>query len=354
MPGWKSPSVTARTSLGTPHLKIVEPTTTKLSHLSIGRGFFRLPDMTTIESGKSRLRGWLAAIPFPLILAANLAVMLYLAVDLKDYDAKKKELVDKSVLLQEAAALRAEIANLKSQKDELDAIRKEVASTQAKLAEAKATIAKADAANLSLEGLHAEEAALNARLTESRKAIAGLIESRAKFGEAEKAADQKIAKASAAAEELTLTQAKLGRALAELQKTQNTIDELNKTKAQLDVVKAELALKSPELAAIRDESKLRAKAKADGTAEIATLEKKKFDLRLLEDVRSELLRLLGERTTLNADIALLAGQKDASLKELERLSKNLGTAQGQLRVLLAQKIELEAELSALRAATIKK
>lgn len=334
--------------------KIIEPTTTKLSHLSNGRGFFRLLHMATIETGKSRLGAWLSTIPFPLILAANLAVMLYLAVDLKDYDAKKKELVDKSALLQEAAVLRAEIATLKSQKDELDAIRKEVASNQAKLADAKATIAKADAASLNLEGLHAEEAALNARLNEGRKAITSLIESRSKFVEAEKAADQRIAKASSATEELTQTQAKLSKALAELQKTQNSIDELNKTKAQLDAVKAELALKAPELAAIRDEIKLQTKTKTDVAGEIAILEKKKFDLRLLEDARSELLRLLGERTTLNADIALLAGQKDASLKELDRLAKNLGTTQGQLRVLLAQKTDLEAELIALRAATIKK
>ena len=43
-----------------------------------------------------------SALPFPLILAANLVVILLLVVELKDYDAKKKELVDKSALLQEA------------------------------------------------------------------------------------------------------------------------------------------------------------------------------------------------------------------------------------------------------------
>ena len=67
----------------------------------------------------------LSTLTFPLILAANLILILYLAVELKDYDAKKKELVDKSALLQEAASLRAEIAGLQSQKGELDAVRKE-------------------------------------------------------------------------------------------------------------------------------------------------------------------------------------------------------------------------------------
>jgi chromosome segregation ATPase len=66
------------------------------------------------------------------------------------------------------------------------------------------------------------------------------------------------------------------------------------------------------------------------------------------------MKLLGDRTTLNAEIAQLAGQKDASLKELDRVSKNLGSAQGQLRILQTQKAELEAEVAALRAALIKK
>jgi len=295
-----------------------------------------------------------SAIPFPLILAANLVLILYLAVELKDYDAKKKELVDKSALLQEAAALRVEIASLKSEKDELDALRKEMAATQAKLTEARATIAKAEAANLRLDGLHAEEAALTARLTDGRKAIVGLIESRGKFVEAEKAADQRLTKAAAAAEELTLTQTKLTKVTSDLLKTQNSIDELAKTKAQLEAVKAELALKTPELAAVRDDIKEQAKAKSDAAAELAGLAKKKFDYRVLEEARAEHLRLSADRTSLNTEIATLTGQKEASQKELERLSKSLGAAQGQLRILLGQKADLEAELIALRAATIKK
>jgi chromosome segregation ATPase len=295
-----------------------------------------------------------SALPFPLILAANLVVILYLAVELKDYDAKKKELVDKSALLQEAATLRVEITSLKSQKDELDALRKEMAATQAKLTEARATIAKAEAANLSLDGLHAEEASLTARLADGRKAIVGLIESRGKFVEAEKAADQRLTKAAAAAEELTLTQTKLTKATADLLKTQNSIDELAKTKAQLEAVKAELALKGPELAALRDELKEQSKAKNTGAAELANLERKKFDLRLLEEARAEHLRLSGERTALNTEIATLTGQKEAIQKEVERIAKSLGTTQGQLRILLTQKADLEAELIALRAAIIKK
>lgn len=296
----------------------------------------------------------LSCIPFPLILAANLILILYLAVELKDYDAKKKELVDKSALLQEAAALRADIAGLQSLKGELEAVRKELTTTQAKVAEAKEVIAKAEAINLSLAGLRTEETALNARLEDLRKTIAGLVESRAKFSETEKAAETRIAKAAAAGDELTNIQAKVSKALADLQKTQNNIDELAKTKAQLEAVKAELALKSPELAALRDELKEQAKAKNASAAELANLERKKFDLRLLEEARAEHLRLSGERTALNTEIATLTGQKEATQKEADRLAKSLGTVQGQLRLLLGQKAELEAELAALRAATLKK
>ena len=79
-----------------------------------------------------------------------------------------------------------------------------------------------------------------------------------------------------------------------------------------------------------------------------------FDLRVLEEARAEHLRLSGERTALNTEIATLTGQKESIQKESERLAKNLGTTQGQLRILLGQKAELEAELIALRAAIIKK
>ena len=296
----------------------------------------------------------LSFIPFPLILAANLILILYLAVELKDYDAKKKELVDKSALLQEAASLRAEISILQSQKGELDAVRKELTVTQTRITEAKEVIAKAEAINQSLAGLRTEEASLNVRLEDIRKSITGLVESRAKFGEAEKISETRIAKAAAAAEELSLTQAKLTKAQSDLLKTQNSIDELAKTKAQLEAVKAELALKGPELAAVSDELKEQAKAKNTGATELANLERKKFDLRLLEEARAEHLRLSGERTAINTEIATLTGQKEATQKESERLSKSLGTAQGQLRILLGQKADLEAELIALRAATIKK
>lgn len=296
----------------------------------------------------------LSFIPFPLILAANLILILYLAVELKDYDAKKKELVDKSALLQEAASLRGEISILQSQKGELDAVRKELMVTQARITEAKEVIAKAEAINQSLAGLRTEEAALNVRLEDIRKSITGLVESRAKFGEAEKISEGRIAKAAAAAEELSLTQAKLTKAQSDLLKTQNSIDELAKTKAQLEAVKAELALKSPELAALSDELKEQAKSKNLNAAELANLERKKFDLRLLEEARAEHLRLSGERTSLNTEIATLTGQKEASQKELEKLSKSLGTTQGQLRILLGQKADLEAELIALRAAILKK
>lgn len=296
----------------------------------------------------------LSFIPFPLILAANLILILYLAVELKDYDAKKKELVDKSALLQEAASLRGEISILQSQKGELDAVRKELMVTQARITEAKEVIAKAEAINQSLAGLRTEEAALNVRLEDIRKSISGLVESRAKFGEAEKISEGRIAKAAAAAEELSLTQAKLTKAQSDLLKTQNSIDELAKTKAQLEAVKAELALKSPELAAVSDELKEQAKSKNLNAAELANLERKKFDLRLLEEARAEHLRLSGERTSLNTEIATLTGQKEASQKELEKLSKSLGTTQGQLRILLGQKADLEAELIALRAAILKK
>lgn len=296
----------------------------------------------------------LSFIPFPLILAANLILILYLAVELKDYDAKKKELVDKSALLQEAASLRGEISILQSQKGELDAVRKELMVTQARITEAKEVIAKAEAINQSLAGLRTEEAALNVRLEDIRKSITGLVESRAKFGEAEKISEGRIAKAAAAAEELSLTQAKLTKAQSDLLKTQNSIDELAKTKAQLEAVKAELALKSPELAAVSDELKEQAKSKNLNAAELANLERKKFDLRLLEEARAEHLRLSGERTSLNTEIATLTGQKEATQKELEKLSKSLGTTQGQLRILLGQKADLEAELIALRAAILKK
>jgi chromosome segregation ATPase len=296
----------------------------------------------------------LSFIPFPLILAANLILILYLAVELKDYDAKKKELVDKSALLQEAASLRAEISILQSQKGELDAVRKELTVTQTRITEAKEVIAKAEAINQSLAGLRTEEASLNVRLEDIRKSITGLVESRAKFGEAEKISETRIAKAAAAAEELSLTQAKLTKAQSDLLKTQNSIDELAKTKAQLEAVKAELALKGPELAAVSDELKEQAKVKNTGAAELANLERKKFDLRLLEEARAEHLRLSGERTALNTEIATLTGQKEATQKESERLAKSLGGVQGQLRILLGQKADLEAELIALRAATIKK
>jgi chromosome segregation ATPase len=296
----------------------------------------------------------LSFIPFPLILAANLILILYLAVELKDYDAKKKELVDKSALLQEAASLRAEISMLQSQKGELDAVRKELTATQTRITEAKEVIAKAEAINQSLAGLRTEEASLNVRLEDIRKSITGLVESRAKFGEAEKISETRIAKAAAAAEELSLTQAKVTKAQSDLLKTQNSIDELAKTKAQLEAVKAELALKGPELAAVSDELKEQAKVKNTGAAELANLERKKFDLRLLEEARAEHLRLSGERTALNTEIATLTGQKEATQKESERLAKSLGGVQGQLRILLGQKADLEAELIALRAATIKK
>jgi chromosome segregation ATPase len=146
----------------------------------------------------------------------------------------------------------------------------------------------------------------------------------------------------------------LSKALGDLQKTQNSIDELAKTKAQLDAVKAELALKSPELAALRDELNEQTKTKNINAAELTNLERKKFDLRLLEEARSEHLRLSGERTTLNTEIAALTGQKESIQKESDRLAKSLGAVQGQLRILLGQKTELEAELIALRAAIIKK
>lgn len=295
-----------------------------------------------------------SALPFPLILAVNLVVILVLVVELKDYDAKKKELVDKSALLQEAASLRADIAGLQSLKGELEAVRKELTATQAKVVESKEVISKAEAINQSLSSLRTEEAALNTRLEDIRKSITGLIESRAKFGETEKAAEARIAKASAAADELTIIQAKLSKATGDLMKTQNNIDELAKTKAQLEAVKAELSLKSPELAALRDELKEQNKAKNTGAAELANLERKKFDLRLLEEARAEHLRLSGERTALNTEIATLTGQKESIQKETDRLAKNLGTTQGQLRILLGQKAELEAELIALRAAIIKK
>jgi chromosome segregation ATPase len=296
----------------------------------------------------------LSSIPFPLILAANLILILYLVVELKDYDAKKKELVDKSALLQEAASLRADIAGLQSLKGELEAVRKELTATQAKVVESKEVISKAEAINLSLASLRTEEAALNTRLEDIRKSITGLVESRAKFGESEKAAEARIAKAAAASDELTIVQAKLSKAMGDLQKTQNNIDELAKTKAQLDAVKAELSLKGPELAALRDEVKEQTKAKNAGAAELANLERKKFDLRLLEEARAEHLRLSGERTALNTEIATLTGQKEAIQKEVERIAKSLGTTQGQLRILLTQKADLEAELIALRAAIIKK
>ena len=296
----------------------------------------------------------LSSIPFPLILAANLILILYLVVGLKDYDAKKKELVDKSALLQEAASLRADIAGLQSLKGELEAVRKELTATQAKVVESKEVISKAEAINLSLASLRTEEAALNTRLEDIRKSITGLVESRAKFGESEKAAEARIAKAAAASDELTIVQAKLSKAMGDLQKTQNNIDELAKTKAQLDAVKAELSLKSPELAVLRDELKEQSKAKNAGSAELANLDRKKFDLRLLEEARAEHLRLSGERTALNTEIATLTGQKEAIQKEVERIAKSLGTTQGQLRILLTQKADLEAELIALRAAIIKK
>ncbi len=296
----------------------------------------------------------LSSIPFPLILAANLILILYLVVELKDYDAKKKELVDKSALLQEAASLRADIAGLQSLKGELEAVRKELTATQAKVVESKEVISKAEAINLSLASLRTEEAALKTRLEDIRKSITGLVESRAKFGESEKAAEARIAKAAAASDELTIVQAKLSKAMGDLQKTQNNIDELAKTKAQLDAVKAELSLKGPELAALRDEVKEQTKAKNAGAAELANLERKKFDLRLLEEARAEHLRLSGERTALNTEIATLTGQKEAIQKEVERIAKSLGTTQGQLRILLTQKADLEAELIALRAAIIKK
>ena len=296
----------------------------------------------------------LSFIPFPLILAANLILILYLAVELKDYDAKKKELVDKSALLQEAASLRAEIAGLQSQKGELDAVRKELLATQTRMTEAKEIISKAEAINQSLAGLRTEETALNARLEDLRKSIAGLVESRAKFGETEKAAEARIAKAAAAADELSLIQAKITKAMADLQKTQNNIDELAKTKALLEAVKAELALKSPELAAVRDELKEQAKAKNLNAAELANLERKKFDLRLLEEARAEHLRLSGERSALNTEIATLTGQKEAIQNESERRPKSLGPVQGPLRILLGHKPAPEAELAALRAATLKK
>ncbi len=296
----------------------------------------------------------LSSIPFPLILAANLILILYLVVGLKDYDAKKKELVDKSALLQEAASLRADIAGLQSLKGELEAVRKELTATQAKVVESKEVISKAEAINLSLASLRTEEAALNTRMEDIRKSITGLVESRAKFGESEKAAEARIAKAAAASDELTIIQAKLSKAMGDFQKTQNNIEELAKTKAQLDAVKAELSLKGPELAALRDEVKEQTKAKNTGAAELANLERKKFDLRLLEEARAEHLRLSGERTTLNTEIATLTGQKESIQKESDRLAKSLGAAQGQLRILLTQKADLEAELIALRAAIIKK
>jgi biotin synthase-like enzyme len=76
--------------------------------------------------------------------------------------------------------------------------------------------------------------------------------------------------------------------------------------------------------------------------------------KVLEEARAEHLRLSGERTALNTEIATLTGQKEATQKEADRLAKSLGTVQGQLRLLLGQKGDLEAELIALRAATLKK
>jgi hypothetical protein len=293
-------------------------------------------------------------VAFPLILIANLAFILYLVIDLRDYDSMKKELVDKSALLQEAATLRIEISTLKSEKDALEAARKELLAIQSKLGEARTIISRADAATQDIADLKVEEAALNNRIADSRKAISGLLEARSKLGDAEKAADLRIARAAAAADELSQTQAKLAKATADLLKAQSNTEDLAKARALLDALNAEISIKKPELAALRDELKLQTKARADGATELTTLSKGKFDLKLLEDARAEQLRLVSERASIKAEFAQLSGMKEASQKELDTISKSLGLAQGQLRLLLNQKAELETELAALRGTIQKK
>jgi hypothetical protein len=209
-------------------------------------------------------------VAFPLILIANLAFILYLVIDLRDYDSMKKELVDKSALLQEAATLRIEISTLKSEKDALETARKELLAIQSKLVEARSIILRADAATQDIADLKVEEAALNNRIADGRKAISGLLEARSKLGDAEKAADLRIARAAAAADELSQTQAKLTKATADLLKVQSNTEDLAKARALLDALNAEISIKKPELAALRDELKLQTKARADGATELTT------------------------------------------------------------------------------------
>lgn len=232
------------------------------------------------------------SILFPLILAFNLFCILYLIVGLKDYDAVKKDLSEKSALVQEVSALRFEIVTLKSERDSLELVRKEYSALQARSLEAKAIIAKAEAAGANIDSIRAEEAALNTRLTESRKAIGSLMDNRDKLAEADRAIDKKIARAAATTQELAALQTKLSSAQLELQK--------------------------------------------------------------IEDSRAEYVRLVSERSSVKAEIAQIIGQKEATQKELETLSKNLGQVQGQVRNLNAQKAELESELAAQRTTAIKK
>jgi hypothetical protein len=63
---------------------------------------------------------------------------------------------------------------------------------------------------------------------------------------------------------------------------------------------------------------------------------------------------VNERANIKAEFAQLSGMKEASQKELDTISKSLGLAQGQLRLLLNQKAELETELAALRGTIQKK
>lgn len=226
----------------------------------------------------------LAPVMFPLILALNLLLLLFLVIELKDYDSTKKELLDKSALIQEVTAIRFEISTLKAEKESLEIARKELTLIQAKLTEARSLIAKAEILNSSLDTLRSEETAINLRLLESRKAITNLIESRSKMAEADKIADQKIARASALTEELNIIQSKLNKAAS--------------------------------------------------------------DLQTLEDARSERIKLISERTSIKSEIAQINGQKDSMQKELDQVSKNLGQAQAQLKNLVNKKAELESEISA--------
>lgn len=221
---------------------------------------------------------------FPFILALNLLFLLFLVIGLKDYDSTKKELLDRSALIQELTTIRFEISTLKAEKESLEIARKELSLIQSKLTEAKSVIGKAEILNSNVEALRSEEAAVNLRLLESRKAITSLIESRSKMVEADKIADQKIARAATLTEELNVIQSKLNRANSELQ--------------------------------------------------------------TLEEARSERIKLISERTSIRSEIAQITGQKESIQKELESVSRSLGQIQAQLRNLSNKKAELESEISA--------